>query len=191
MDFLHFPLEVCAARQLRTCRDKVRYGLPRGWWCWWGVSASLRSGLGGRDSLLLQASRAGVPRLLSPPSSHVLLEWAPSPKLCLSREYSRKGPLTHWTRPFYIQAPPPQPRNGPQYTHTHSNVYILHTHMCGTTRGTLFYLLFSLCDFRAKLKCKHWELEARAERHLSRTPLSISNQKTSAFIANRGEKQAR
>lgn len=104
-------------------------------------------------------------------------------------ESSRKGPLTHWTRPFNIQAPPPQPQ-----LHTYTCAHILHTRMCGTTRvPMLFYLLFS-CDFRAKLKHKHWEPEARAERHLPcsrpiRLSPSISNKKTSAFIANQGREK--
>lgn len=187
---------VCVARQLHTCWDKVRYGLPRGWrrrrW-WWRVSASPRSGLGGWDSLLLQASRSGVLlRLLSPPPAAMSCWSEPLHQSFVWEESSRKGPLTCWTRPFNIQAPPPHLQLNTHMCAHSAYVHVRH-HEC---RSCFIYCIVCVCvcDFRAKLKRKHWEPEARAERHLPcsrpiRLSLSISNKQTSAFIANQGREK--
>lgn len=138
-------IDSCADAEMRS-----DMAFPRGWWWWWrwSVSASRRTGLGGSDSLLLQASRSGVLLLLSPPSSRVLLEWAPSPKLCLRRELP-KGPSDTLDKTL-------------QYTKRHLRSFIANlgrTHTCTQfayghvwhqhkCQCCFIYCFFFWCDFR-------------------------------------------
>lgn len=76
-------------------------------------------------------------------------------------ESSRKGPLTHWTRPFNIQAPPPQSRNQPRlHAHTHVRTFCIRARVAPRECQCCFIYYFCGCVcviFRAKLKHKHWK----------------------------------
>lgn len=156
--------QMCVAKRLRTCWDKVRYGLPCGWWWWrqrwwWRVSAGLRSGLGGWDSFLLQASSAGVPLLRSPPQQPCPVGVRPF-TAALSEKRVAERALWHAG-----QDPSIYKRNLRSFVtipkYTHARTWTLCIRTCAATHQQQRFIYCFLCVIfsRAEPKRKHHQPE--------------------------------